>query len=375
MRMTFAELNDRVQSVFASEENYEGFRNLREDLRAGVKMYNEEGQEVSKKEAESKILAYSRQILGLNENSSKRDIHRALKKYGNEFFEVIEEDIDLAVEEGFKADEWFDKYVDNRNLKRGDKNEFWTDEDILLSVVKVAGDHHDFTVQRLGAGEATSATISKYGIAVGADVSLYLAGRLDWNKFVQQTADAFVRKIKNDSYAAVMNAGTTLPTMFKGTGALSATTKETFDQLIEDVSTANGNCPVYIMGTNTALKKLNALADVTWADEDAKKAMSHTGRLGDYEGTSLLEIPQRFAVGFVDLPEGQKRLINSGKLLIMPAIEDKFVKLVDEGETEINEVGVGEKAVRMDDTQVYEVQRGFGIITQIGRYFGQWDLA
>lgn len=146
MRMTFAELNDRVQSVFATEENYEGFRNLREDLRAGVKMYNEEGQEVSKKEAEGKILAYSRQILGLNENSTKRDINRALKKYGNEFFEVIEEDIDLAVEEGFKADEWFDKYVDNRNLKRGDKNEFWTDEDILLSVVKISGDHHDFNL-------------------------------------------------------------------------------------------------------------------------------------------------------------------------------------------------------------------------------------
>ena len=44
------------------------------------------------------------------------------------------------------ADEWFDKYVDNRNLKRGDKNEFWTDEDVLLSVVKVAGDHHDFNL-------------------------------------------------------------------------------------------------------------------------------------------------------------------------------------------------------------------------------------
>ena len=146
MKMTFADLSDRVQGIFGSEENYEGFKNLLEDLRNGVKMYNEEGQEVSKKEAENTILTYSRQILGLNENSTKRDIHRALKKNGNEFFEVIEEDIDLAVEEGFKADEWFDKYVDNRNLKRGDKNEFWTDEDVLLSVVKISGDHHDFNL-------------------------------------------------------------------------------------------------------------------------------------------------------------------------------------------------------------------------------------
>lgn len=372
--LLFANLNDRVQGIFGSEENYEGFKNLRQDLREGVKMFDAEGNEITKKQAENTILTYARQILGLGENPTKRDINRALKKYGNELFEVIEDEIDLAVEEGFKADEWFDKYVDNKNLKRGDRNEFWTDEDVLLSVVKVAGDHHDFTVQRLGAGESTSATISKYGIAVGADVSLYLAGRLDWNKFVQQTADAFVRKIKNDSYATVINAGATLPSMFQGTGALDAAAKEDFDQLIEDVSTANGNCPVYIMGTNTALKKLNALADVSWADNDSKKDMMAHGRLGSYEGTDLIEIPQRFAVGFVDLPDEQKRLITSGKLLIMPAIEDKFVKLVDEGETEINEVGVGEKAVRMDDTQVYEVQRGFGIVTQIGRYFGQWTF-
>lgn len=372
-KLMFANLNDRVQGVFGSEDNFEGFRNLRQDLKNGVKIYNEEGQEVSKKEAENTVLTYCRNILGVNENSSKRDIHRALKKYGTELFEVIEEDIDIQVEEGFKESEFFNKFVEMKNLKRGDRNEFWTEQEVLLSVVKVAGDHHDFTLNRLGSGEATSVTTSVYGIAVGADIDLYLAGRLDWAKFTKQCADAFVRKIQNDSYAAVMNAGTKLPAMFKGTGALDATAKATFDQLIEDVSTANGNCPVYILGTNTALKKLNALADVTWADEAAKKAMTTYGRLGSYETTDLVEIPQRFAVGFVDLPEEQKRLITSGKLLILPAIEDKFVKFVDVGETEITEVT--EKAARNDDTMKYEVQRAMGVAVQLGRYFGVWSLA
>jgi len=144
--LLFANLNDRVQGIFGSEENYEGFKNLRQDLREGVKMFDAEGNEITKKQAENTILTYARQILGLGENPTKRDINRALKKYGNELFEVIEDEIDLAVEEGFKADEWFDKYVDNKNLKRGDRNEFWTDEDVLLSVVKVAGDHHDFNL-------------------------------------------------------------------------------------------------------------------------------------------------------------------------------------------------------------------------------------
>lgn len=371
-KLVFANLNDRVQAVFGTEENFEGFRNLRQDLKAGVKIYNEEGQEVSKKEAENTILTYCRNILGVNENSSKRDIHRALKKYGTELFEVIEEDIDIQVEEGFKESEFFNKFVEMKNLKRGDRNEFWTEQEVLLSVVKIAGDHHDFTLQRLGSGEATSVTTSVYGIAVGADIDLYLAGRLDWAKFTKQCSDAFVRKIQDDAYAAVMNAGTKLPSMFKGTGALNADAKAEFDQLIEDVSTANGNCPVYILGTNTALKKLNALADVTWADESAKKAMTAYGRLGSYETTDLVEIPQRFAVGFKDLPEEQKRLITSGKILILPAVEDKFVKFVDVGETEITEVN--EKAARNDDTMKYEVQRAMGVGVQLGRYFGMWTF-
>ena len=371
-KLVFANLNERTQAIFGSEENFEGFRNLRQDLKAGVKIYNEEGQEVSKKEAENMVRTYCRNILGLNENSSKRDIHRAVKQYGHELFAVIEEDIDIQVEEGFRENEIFNKFVEMKNIARGDRNEFWTEQEVLLSVVKVAGDHHDFTVQRLGSGEATSVTTSVYGIAVGADIDLYLAGRLDWSKFTKQCADGFVRKIQNDAYAAVMNAGTTLPSMFKGTGTLAAGTKETFDQLIEDVSTANGNCPVYIMGTNTALKKLNALADVAWADEGAKRDMTNTGRLGSYESTDLIEIPQRFAVGFVDLPDNQKRLISAGKLLIMPAIEDRFVKMVDVGETEIFEIT--EKGARMDDTMKYEVQRAMGVGVQIGRYFGEWTF-
>ena len=57
----------------------------------------------------------------------------------------------------------------------------------------------------------------------------------------------------------------------------------------------------------------------------------------------------------------------------MPQVEDKFIKFVDVGETEITEIT--DKAQRMDDTMKYEVQRSKGVATQIGRYFGMWTLA
>jgi len=199
----------------------------------------------------------------------------------------------------------------------------------------------------------------------------HLVGRKDWSELIDAVSRAFNVQVQNDMFVEVMAAGEKLPTneQFNVTRELAAANKDRFDELISDVSSANDGASVVIMGLKTDLKKLSALTDIDWVTEDQKKEVAEMGRLGSYEGTTLVEIPQRFALNDVT-----KKLITPGKLLIMPAIEDKFVKLVDEGETEINEVGVGEKAVRMDDTQVYEVQRGFGIITQIGRYFATWTF-
>ena len=91
------------------------------------------------------------------------------------------------------------------------------------------------------------------------------------------------------------------------------------------------------------------------------------GRLGYYEGVTLMEIPQRFA-----LNDTTKKLVDSTKLLILPQVENKFVKFVDVGETEILEIT--EKGQRNDDTLKYEVQRAMGVGTQIGRYFGVWQF-
>ena len=149
MRLTFDNLNSRLQGIFETNDNFEGFKNLTYDLNHGIEIYDEDGNKVSKVEANNEVRNYVFSILGINENSTKRDRKRALKKYGNELFEVIEEDIDFKVETGFKESEFFNQFVEMKNIARGDRNEFWAEEDIILSVVKVAGDHHDFNSSRV----------------------------------------------------------------------------------------------------------------------------------------------------------------------------------------------------------------------------------
>lgn len=175
-------------------------------------------------------------------------------------------------------------------------------------------------------------------------------------------------------YAEVMNAGEKLPAQFKGTGALDETVKDEFDMLIEDVSIANGNCPVIILGTKAALKKITKLADIDWVTDEMKSQVANTGRLGYYEGTLLMEIPQRFKLDAnFAVKDADKRIVDSTKLFVLPQVEDKFVKFVDVGETEIYELT--EIGDRMDDTMKYEVQRAMGIGTQFSRYFGMWQIA
>lgn len=376
-KMLFSDLSMHVQTVFANlcedgvtpEENYEGFKKLTYDLNHNPnEIYDEEGNKISKKEANDAVRKFVFAIMGLNEHSTKRDRKRAMDRHGIELFEVMEEEIDIKVETGFRESEFFNNYVEQRNLSRGDSQEFWTNEKVILSVTKISGDHHDFTLQRLGSGESYTVTTSVYGIAVGADIDLYLAGRYDWAKLTDQCAAAFVRKVQNDIYAEMMNAGKKLPAQFQGTGALSTTTKDELDTLLEDVSLANDGAQVVIMGTRTGLQQFQKLMDVDWITDDQKRDVATMGRLGYYGPYTLVELPQRFA-----LNDTTKKLLDPKTLFIMPQVEDKFIKFVDVGETEIYEVN--EKGARMDDTMKYEVQRAMGVGVQIGRYFGVWTLA
>lgn len=225
-------------------------------------------------------------------------------------------------------------------------------------------------MQKLGEGEAYSVKTSNYAVKVGMDIDLYLTGRKDWSELVDAISRAYNVQVQNDMFAEVMAAGDKLPTneQFNVTKELVVANKDRFDELLSDVSAANDGADVVIMGLKTDLKKLTALSDIDWISEDQKKQVAELGRLGSYEGTTLVEIPQRFAANDVT-----KKLITPGKLLIMPNVDNQFVKFVDVGETEI--VEVTEKGDRNDDFMTYEVQREMGIATVIDKYFGVWNCA
>ena len=345
-------------------------KNLMFDLGAGREIYDAEaGRVISKAEASDTIRKACFEYLGLTKDSTNKQIKRALNsERGTQFFTVIEEIIDTQIAHGLSENEFFNAWVESKNMADGDRNEFWADDEIILTVSKVSGDAHDLSMQRLSSGQSYHVDTAVYGIKVGGDIRLFLTGRKDWGSFVDAVVKAYIQKVQTLIATQFANGVNMLPVpaTLKGTGALSASTKAQFDAIIEKVGAANES-GVVIMGTKTALKALNALTKVDWDPASSiKEAVANTGIIGNYEGTPLMEIPQKFTDKTLATP-----IVDNKKLYIMPAVDDRFIKFVDYGETELE---VNEKGATQDDMQSYEVQRRMGVATIMTRYHGEWTL-
>lgn len=175
--------------------------------------------------------------------------------------------------------------------------------------------------------------------------------------------DAYDRYVKNALYDAMVGYATTLTGQFKNTGSVTA---EKLNALCDLVSTATGR-PVIIMGTRTALSKVTALQNATYISDAMKDEHYRTGTLGMWEGKELVEIPQVFEKGKV----GTYKIDNT-LLWIMPVEDLKFIKLVNEGDTQLAQIT--DKDANMDMTYTAEMQTKLGIAVMLNSAFGVYDI-
>lgn len=367
MKMSFSA---HVNSVFANAGvDYENLKNLMFDL-ATHKEIVDNGVVIPERVANEKVLNISRQIFGIDEHSDARTRKRAYRDHAREFFDVIEETIDDVTELGFRENEWFNTLCDYRNVGLGDSINFYVDEDALFAISKAGTSHHDHILQTISPKAPFTPPAIRYVCAIGADIDRYLLGYVDWAKMIEGISQSFINQIQTDVYSKITTSTSLLPvtTGFVGTGTI---VKATFDDIIENVSAANGGVEVSIVGTRNALKKLNAICDVDWISNNMKEDFYTNGRIGRYEGTLLVELPQRFT----DKTYTTK-IMGDNILSILPQINnDKMVKVVDYGNTEIDEINEkGEAYGRIDDIKKYEVQRTMGVGIVISHQFGQWTI-
>lgn len=369
--------SQHVLNVFANHKTtYEQISQLMKDVALGREIYDEAtGRVITKSEANEKIHAFSCEVLGITKDMSKKEMRRALRDHGREWFDIIEDTVDEYISVGFDGNEWFNDLVESKNIAYGDRQDFIADKDTVLAIAKMGESHHDHILQRVGKNAPISIPTARYGVKIGEDINKYIIGQTQWTEMVAAIAKAFIKLIQQLVYAEISNLSSKLPAAVVGSGALSSTPaiKQAFDDIIEAVSAANDGADVVIMGTKNALKKITALADVQWAAKEQRDSVAQTGTIGIYEGTRLVEIPQRFS----DKSLAATAKLMSDKKLVFLAVGsgDKPIKFIDEGDTEITEVtDKGEAGGRWDDLMSYEVQRRLGVGTVLGRIMGEWTL-
>ncbi len=175
--------------------------------------------------------------------------------------------------------------------------------------------------------------------------------------------DAYDRYVKNALYDAMVGYATGLTGQFKKTGSITA---ENLNALCDLVSTATGY-PAMIMGTRTALSKVIGLQNAQYISDAMKDEHYRTGTLGMWEGKELVEIPQVFEKGKV----GAYKIDNT-LIWVMPVTDLKFIKLVNEGDTQLR--AITDKDENMDMTYEQEIQTKLGVAVMLNSAFGVYDL-
>ena len=327
---------------------------------------------------ESKLFAFNKLMLdtangiGVDEHASKAEVRKAIKRNQQVLFDLIEEVVPNLLHTGWQENPFFNEFVETKNIDIGDKNVFYTEDETILTVSKVSGNHWDIDRQRLGKGASYSVETSWYGIAVYSEYERLLTGAEDFATFVNKLYEAVDKYINESIYQAMLSASEQLPGGTDGngqwvkTGALDAAEKIKFLQLIEDVQMATG-MEVVIMGTKTALSRLEAMQGINWISEDIKVARNTTGKIGFWEGIRLVEIKQGFK-----LNDTSARLVDDKQLLIMPVGDNRFIKVVNEGQPEMRQVN--DNTTNLDMTYDYRYMWKMGVGVQIGLLFGVYNI-
>lgn len=366
--MKLMSFDARVREVFENnEEKLNAFKKLMLDT---ANANFEEG--ITVKEANKKIVEKFMSVIGCNEYSTKAEIRKAIKRNQQVLFDLIEEVVPNLLQTGWQENPFFNEFVETKHIDIGDKNVFYTEDETLLTVSKVSGNHWDIDRQRLGKGASFSVETSWYGIAVYSEYERLLTGAEDFSTFVNKLYEAVDRYVNESIYQAMLSASEQLPGGTDGngqwvkTGALDAAEKTKFLQLIEDVQMATG-MEVVIMGTKTALSRLEAMQDINWISEDMKVARNTTGKIGYWEGIRLVEIKQGFK-----LNDTSAKLVDDKQLLIMPVGENKFIKVVNEGQPEMRQVN--DNTFHQDMTYDYRYMWKMGVGVQINLLFGVYNI-
>lgn len=286
-------------------------------------------------------------LVEVNGGSTKLDYRAIRDGKCQGLFSLVEEILKGTVVDGLQEDEFFMALVDFRNLAEGDQNVFLVEDSELFIVSEIADGTQGIRRQRLGGATEASIPTSMKAVRIYEELNRVLAGRVDFNDFIDAVAKSFRQKLLNDIYG-VWSGATAAQlggiTYFPTAGAYD---EDALLDLISHVEAAAGGKTATIIGTKKAVR--NLIPSIQ--GNDIKNDLYNLGYVGKFYSNPVVASPQRHKIGTTDF-------ILDDDVLTIVAGDDKPIKVVYEGESIIL---MGDPMLNADLTQEYFYGEKYGV--------------
>jgi len=290
-----------------------------------------------------------------------RTLYQAFRANKNTLFEIVEQIVTTTIGENVIDSPFVNQFVEVKNGVFGEKNEFYS-EGGLLSVASFAGNHWDTNRQAIDLGNAFSLSTEWVYIHVYDDLERFLMGGISLEKLADKIYKSINKYIQDRLYAQFQNIANAVPTEFSKTG----NDETALGNLVDLVTSAGGYGSVIIAGTKGALRKLaNVVPDKMFANSQ-REAKAQTGSIADWEGNTLMVIPQTLKSGTFELA------LDDTKVFILSG-DSKPIKLFFEGDSRTKEITDGK--ANNDSSLDIQVQTKLGMGLLLPEYFGVFTFA
>ncbi len=235
-------------------------------------------------------------LIEMNDGETKLNPRKLRGAKGEEMFALVEEILKQTVVEGLTDDDYFNALVDFRNVAEGDKNVFVIKDNVLFMVSDLADGTQGVQRQRISGVSEVSIPTSRKVIKIYEELDRVLAGRIDFNEFIDLVAKSF-RQDLLEKIQALWNSASA----DDFGGAVYFPAAGTYDEgalldVIAHVEAAANGEQATILCTKKGARMLgqSLLAD------SAKEDIYNQGYVGKFFGTPVVITPQRHKFGSTD---------------------------------------------------------------------------
>jgi hypothetical protein len=275
-------------------------------------------------------------------------------------FAIVEEIIPVIVNEGLHGDEFFMRFVDERNLAEGDRNEFVSYDNQEFVTAWAADGTQGIRRQRIESGEKVSIATKLFAVKIYEELNRILSKRITFADFVTKVGEAMMRRLWEEVFTLFNGITAATPNMAPGNYATGVFDVDTLLGMIDRVEVDAGQ-KATILGARNALRKI----DPNFISDEGNADLYNVGYFGKFYGTSCLAFNNRFRAG-----SKTDYVLDQNRLYVI-ASDDKFIKVVNEGEALLVATDPLENA---DLTQEYLLAQKFGAALMLSRQIGIYNL-